>query len=245
MSNASAPTFSLVLPCYNEEANVEATMRDVVAFFDKHRIQGEIIAVNDGSRDRTGAMLEHLAGQDQRIKVINHAKNQGYGLAIRTGCDAVTTDWMGYMDSDGQFHAEDLNTLIPHLTEYPFVTGRRCKRADSFIRNTFGKVLGAMNFLMLGLWVRDVNCGMKVYRTSIWQAIRPTHGVEKLFNTEIFLRLKEQKIPWLMLDVPHYPRTAGNPTGATIAVIKRMFLELRDLRRAKKERIAMLAEARA
>lgn len=221
---------SLVLPCYNEEANVERTVRDVLGWYDKSGTQGEVIAVNDGSRDRTQEILDHLSAADPRLHVIRLEKNQGYGLAIRAGCDAAREDILGFMDSDGQFHAEDLGLLLPHIDQYQFVSGRRRKRADSFIRNTFGKVLGAMNVLVLALWVRDVNCGLKVFRRSLWPTIRPTHGVEKLFNTELFLRLKRAGIPWLTVDVPHYPRTAGNPTGAKIYVIVRMFQELWGLR---------------
>ena len=95
----------------------------------------------------------------------------------------------------------------------------------------FGKVLGGMNVLIFGLWVRDVNCGMKVMQREIWNTIRPTYGVEKLFNTEMFWRLKLAHIPWKYVDVPHYARMAGSPTGGSIRVIARMFKEMWDLRR--------------
>jgi glycosyltransferase involved in cell wall biosynthesis len=194
-------------------------------------ITGEIIAVDDGSKDKTGAILDALAAKEPRIRVIHHEKNQGYGLAIRTGCDAATMDAIAFVDSDGQFRISDLGILLKHLDQSDFATGRRRKRADSFMRNMLGKVLGGMNVVFLRLWVRDVNCGMKVFRRSIWPKIRPVHGIEKLFNTEMFLRLKLEKIPWTQADVPHYPRRAGNPTGAKWYVIRRMFTELRDIRK--------------
>lgn len=224
---------SLVLPCYNEEANIERTARETSAWFSQSGTEGEIIIVNDGSKDGSSAILERLAKELPRVKIVTHPKNQGYGLAIRSGIDAATQEIVGFMDSDGQFKPHDLELLLPHLQEFAFVTGRRRKRADSFIRNTFGKVLGAMNVIVLQLWVRDVNCGLKVFRREIWPQIRPTRGVEKLFNTEVFLRLKRQGIPWKTVDVPHYPRTAGNPTGAKLYVIVRMFKELWGLRTLK------------
>lgn len=224
------PTLSLVLPCYNEEANVERTVQDVLAWFDRGGIQGEVIAVDDGSKDATASILQRLASTDRRLRIVRHDKNQGYGLAVRSGCDAGTQEIIAFMDSDGQFHAEDLWPLLLHLREYAFVTGRRRKRADSPVRNFLGKVLGGMNVLLFGLWVRDVNCGMKVFRREIWQSIRPTRAVEKLYNTEMFLRLKRQGIPWKHVDVPHYPRRAGKPTGASAHVILRMIKELWDLR---------------
>ncbi len=225
---------SLVLPCYNEEANIERTARETDAWFAQSGMEGEIIIVNDGSKDTSAQILERLAKELPRLKIVTHPKNQGYGLAIRTGIDAATKDIVGFMDSDGQFQPKDLELLLPHLDQFAFVTGRRRKRADGFVRNSFGKVLGAMNVIVLQLWVRDVNCGLKIFRRDIWPRIRPTRGVEKLFNTEVFLRLKRNKIPWATIDVPHYPRTAGNPTGAKLYVIVRMFKELWGLRTLQK-----------
>ncbi len=228
-------TLSLVLPCYNEEENVPRTVRACLRWFDAEKIQGEVIAVDDGSKDRTGQLLEDMAKDDRRLKVFHHQKNRGYGNAIATGCDAATMDVIAYMDSDGQFRPEDLSKILPFVGEYRFVSGRRRHRADGFVRNSFGKVLGLMNWLVLGLWVRDVNCGMKAYERSLWQLIKPTVGYEKLFNTEMYMRLKVNGIAWKTVDVPHYPRLAGNPTGAKLYVIVNMFKELIAIRRVQKE----------
>lgn len=224
-------SLSIVLPCFNEEANIAAAVQDVLQWMDNSHKDGEVIVVNDGSKDRSGEILAELSHKDPRVKVLVHERNQGYGIAVRTGLDAATKENIGFMDSDLQFHAKDIDLLLPHLEHYRFVTGRRRKRADSFMRNAFGKVLGAMNVLIFGLWVRDVNCGMKVMKREVWPTIRPTYGVEKLFNTEVFWRLKRAHIPWATINVPHYPRTAGNPTGGSIRVIIRMFKEMWDLRR--------------
>ncbi len=229
-----ASTLSLVLPCFNEEANVERTVRDVLGWYDRSGTQGEVVAVDDGSRDGTRSLLQKLAATDPRLRVVWHEVNQGYGAAIRTGCDSARMEILGFMDSDGQFHAEDLRLLLPYIKDFAFVTGRRRRRADSFTRNMLGKVLGLMNWIVLGLWVRDVNCGMKIFRKDLWPKIRPVHGIEKLFNTELFMHLRENGIAWKTIDVPHYPRTAGNPTGAKWYVIRRMLTELRGLRKVRK-----------
>ncbi len=205
-------------------------MRDVSAWIKNAHVDGEIIVVNDGSTDQSLTVLKKLEKEITHMRIVDLKKNGGYGIAVRAGCDAATTDIISFMDSDLQFHAEDLSLLLAHINEYTFVTGRRAHRADSFVRNMFGKILGGMNVLVLGLWVRDVNCGMKMFHRDIWKTIRPEHGVEKLFNTEMFLRLKRNNIPWLTVNVPHYPRLAGNPTGGSVRVIIRMFWELWNLR---------------
>src|SRR3989344_954846 len=195
-------TLSIVLPCFNEEANIEAVVREVAAWFAALHLAGDIIVVDDGSKDNSPAILERLKKEIPNLQVVRHEKNGGYGVAVRSGCDAATTEWIAFMDSDGQFHIKDVEHLLKHADRFPFVTGRRAHRADSFVRNMFGKVLGAMNILVLGLLVRDVNYGLQLFRRDIWKDIRPTRGVEKLFNTEMFLRLKQKKIPWHQVNVP-------------------------------------------
>ncbi|TSC79037.1 MAG: cell wall biosynthesis glycosyltransferase [Candidatus Peregrinibacteria bacterium Gr01-1014_25] len=223
---------SIVLPCYNEEATIACTVADVAAWMEREHIGGEIIVVDDGSRDSTPSVLAGLSGGHPALRVVRHERNQGYGIAVRSGCDAAREEVIAFMDSDGQFHAEDIGRLLPHLQRYAFVTGRRRRRADPPLRGLLGKLLGILTWITFGLWVRDVNCGLKAFRRSLWPDIRPEHGVEKLFNTEMFLRLKRRNIPWMQVDVPHYPRLAGTPTGAKFSVIVRMFRELWALRRA-------------
>lgn len=222
---------SLVHPCYNEEQNIGPTVRRSLQWMNGQGIDGEVIVVNDGSRDGSAGELQKLQAEDARVKVVTHPVNQGYGRAVRSGCDAAKMDMIAFMDSDGQFHVEDLGLLLPHLAQYDVVVGRRRHRADPPMRNIFGKILGFLIFVTFGVWIRDVNCGLKAFRSSAWPVIRPLYGTEKFFNAEIFLRMKKFGVRWKQIDVPHYPRTAGNPTGASMRVIIGMFKELFELRR--------------
>jgi len=221
---------SVVLPCFNEEENIEHTVREVLSWFVQENIDGEVIVVNDGSTDRSAEILESLEAKNTAVQVVTHQKNRGYGLAVRSGLDNAQKTAIAFMDSDGQFHIADLGKLLPSLSSYDFVTGRRRKRADSITRNMFGKVLGVLIFTVFGLWIRDVNCGMKIMKKSVWPTLRPLYGTEKFFNTELYLRAKYAGISWKQIDVPHYPRRAGTPTGGSGRVIFGMIRELVDLR---------------
>lgn len=223
---------SIVLPCFNEEQNVERTVTDVARWFEQEKIDGEIVAVNDGSTDGTASVLAGLATRMPQLKIVTHEKNQGYGSAVRSGCDAATKEYTGYMDSDGQFRVEDFSQLLQFLPEYDFVTGRRLKRADPFIRMVNAKLYGFLVWVALGVWVRDINCAMKVWKTSLWPKIRPVHSTGALINGEIFFRLHHQKIPWKQVPVHHYPRLLGKQTGANIRVILKMFRDLFRLKQA-------------
>lgn len=223
---------SVILPCYNEEANIRATLEEVLAWAKGVEGGCEIIAVDDGSFDATPVILGEMAALHPQIRVVRHRENGGYGLAVRTGCDAAAGAWIAFMDSDGQFHIADLGSLLPHVHDYAFVTGRRRRRMDPLPRIVYGKILAFFNLVVFGMWIRDVNCGLKVFRREIWQTIRPEHGIEKLFNAEMFLRLKRAGIPWKQVAVPHHPRRAGLPTGASGRALHRMVKEVSALRKA-------------
>lgn len=223
---------SIVLPCYNEEANIRATIEEVLSWCKSQPFECEIVAVDDGSVDATPVILGEIAAIHPSVRVVRHHQNGGYGRAVRSGCDAATGEWIAFMDSDGQFHIADLALLLPFLKEYAFVTGRRRRRADPLPRVVYGKVLAFFNLVVFGMWIRDVNCGLKVFRREIWRTIRAEHGIEKLFNAEMFLRLKRAKIVWKQLPVPHYPRRAGQQTGASGRALHRMIHEVKTLRKA-------------
>ncbi len=223
---------SIVLPCFNEEQNIEGTVADLCSWGARAGIAMEIVAVDDGSTDDTWNVLQRLSQDSPMLKLVRHEHNLGYGSAVRSGCDAATMDYVGFMDSDGQFHAEDWSRLLPFLQEFSFVTGRRLHRADPFIRKLNAKLFGMLTFLVLGVWIRDINCAMKVWHRPLWPRIRPVHATGALINAEMFYRLHCLGIPWKTVPVRHYPRLKGMQTGAHLRVILRMFRDLLALRRA-------------
>ncbi len=222
---------SVVLPCFNEAENIEQTVADVQRWFTDARIDGTIIAVDDGSADRTLIILEAIAKIYSNVRVVHHEKNQGYGAAIRSGCDAAVTDLIAFMDSDGQFKAEEIGLLLPLMKTYACVTGIRMRRADPLHRKLNSWLYGQLARFVLGIRVTDLNCGLKLFTRAVWQQVRPVHATGALFNAEVFLHLRDKNIPFGEVPIPHYPRKRGNPTGANLKVILRMFKELIELRR--------------
>ncbi|MBI3331874.1 glycosyltransferase family 2 protein [Candidatus Peregrinibacteria bacterium] len=238
-------TVSVVLPCYNEEGNIERVTRDAFEWFKSRKIDGEVVVTNDGSKDASAQILTRLRRFFPKLVVVTHPVNRGYGAALRSGCDNASGDVIVVMDSDRQFHVEDAATLLPLLSEFDLVTGYREKRADPFMRLLNATMYGLLVRYYLGVRVRDVNCALKAFKRSIWSKIRPQFGAGALYNAELFLRAKETGIAWGEVSVPHYPRIAGTQTGAKLSVILRMFKELAELKRRHKNgmRAAVVREA--
>jgi glycosyltransferase involved in cell wall biosynthesis len=218
-------SLAVILPAHNEEEAIAPTVHEVMATLSAWMLDFEVIVVDDGSQDHTGALLETLAATEPCLKIIHHAANQGYGAALVSGFAAVTKDLVFFMDADGQFDIHDLERFFPLLGAYDAVLGYRVKRQDTWVRqvNAWGwkLVVG----LVLGIWVRDVDCAFKLYPAHFFRE----HKLESrgaMINAEILYKFTRVGYSYTQLGVRHLPRRGGRATGAKPSVILRAFREL-------------------
>ncbi len=231
-ANGSVHEISVVLPAFNEEPNIEKVVRGCVAYLEQRLPDYELLVVNDGSRDRTGEILNRLAGELPRLRPLHHPQNRGYGAALRTGFDAASKRFVFYMDGDGQFDIHDLDRLLPlAIDEDHIVTGYRIERRDPFIRRLNAKLFGGwLVRVMLGVRVRDLNCAFKLIPKKVLNHVT-LESPGALINAELYGRAVRQGFGIKEVGVHHYPREAGVQTGAHLSVILRAFYDLFRLRR--------------
>ncbi len=221
-------SLSVVMPAYNEEVAIAGMVHDVVDVLSRWTAwieDFEVIVVDDGSRDHTGAILDTIAASQPRLRVVHHAINQGYGAALASGFAAITKDLVFFMDADGQFDIRELERFFPLLAEHDAVIGYRMQRQDTWLRkvNAWGwKILVGMVF---GVYVRDVDCAFKMYPTAFFRMC-PLETRGAMINTEILYKFGRAGYTYTQVGVRHLPRRGGRATGAKPAVILRAFLEL-------------------
>ncbi len=119
MANVSISVF---FPCYNEQDNVAKTATRAVEVLDGIGADYEIIIVNDGSGDETGQIAEKIAASNDRIKVVHHPTNLGYGAALQSGFKAVCKDLVFYTDGDGQFDIAEMPGLLELIGDCDIVS---------------------------------------------------------------------------------------------------------------------------
>src|ERR1700712_2786152 len=105
---------SILPPCHDEAANVAAVVASALDVGALVADRLEVIVVDDGSDDATGEQVARLVAADERVRLIVHPSNRGYGAAVRSGIDAARMPWLFLTDADGQF---DLRDLAPALVE--------------------------------------------------------------------------------------------------------------------------------
>lgn len=216
---------SAVLPAHNEEAAIAETVRSVLATLASWMPDYEVIVVDDGSRDKTGVLLDEIAREDAHLRVIHHVINQGYGAALVSGFEASSKEYVFFMDSDGQFDIRDLEKLFPLLSKYDAVLGYRIKRQDTWMRKLNAWSWKQLVRQVFKVRVRDVDCAFKIYTGQFFRENRlETRGA--MINTEILYKLKRAGYNWTEVGVHHLPRNGGKATGAKWIVIIRAFREL-------------------
>jgi glycosyltransferase involved in cell wall biosynthesis len=223
---------SLFFPCHNEAENLEALVADALAALPTLATTYEVILVDDGSRDDTAGVAERLVQQHSGVvRLVRHDVNRGYGGALRSGFAAARYNHLAYTDGDRQFRVADLARLVERAqeTRSPVVIGYRLRRADPPLRLVYATLYRVANRIWFGLRVRDVDCAAKLFRRDVLQNIS-VHSDGAFFSAELLIRLQLAGVNALEVGVPHYPRTAGSPTGARLSVIARAVRDFWSLR---------------
>ena len=214
---------SLFFPCHNEAENLDALVDEALAALPALADTYEVILVDDGSRDDTATVAAQIvARHGDTVRLVRHETNRGYGGALRSGFAAARFEHIAFTDGDRQFRVADLGLLVDQAaaTGASVVVGYRRKRADPLLRLVYAAIYRAAIRLCFGLRVRDVDCAAKLFRRDALRGIS-VGSDGAFFSAELLIRLRQAGVSIAEVGVPHYPRTAGSPTGARLSVIRR------------------------
>jgi glycosyltransferase involved in cell wall biosynthesis len=223
-----ATFFSLCMPAYNEEANIESTLDSACAILPELVQRFEVVVANDGSKDRTGEVVARYAARDARVRLVNLDKNLGYGGAVRSALRAAQGDLVAFTDSDGQFSLLDLPNLLRFSHSNDVVVGYRHPRADPWYRSINAYAWNRLIRLLFGVRVRDLDCAFKLFHRQVLENIEMISNGAAI-NAEILAQVFRDRLKIKQVPVRHFPRYHGAPTGAGLKVIMKAFKELPQL----------------
>jgi glycosyltransferase involved in cell wall biosynthesis len=233
LTDADRPTLTFFFPAYNEEENVEETVRRALEQLGP-MVDGslEVLVVDDGSADRTGELADAMAAADTRVRV-HHQANRGYGGALKAGFANAHGRLICFSDGDLQFDLGEMRLLLQRLDDprYPVdaVIGYRRRRRDPFHRTMIAKTYNAVISVAFGLRVRDIDCAMKLFRREVFDGLR-LDSEGPFLSAELLIKLRARGTRIAQVGVTHYPRLAGENTGASFRKILRTFRDIGRLR---------------
>ncbi|MFH1379011.1 MAG: glycosyltransferase [bacterium] len=215
---------SLVIPCYNEESNIPKVLKDANRALDHVSRMYEIVVVNDGSSDKTLQIVEEIAAANNKVKIVTHLQNEGYGAAVMSGLKAAQGDYILMVDGDGQFDMRELSYIIKGLKYADIVIGYRLKRSDQLMRKINSLIFNWSVRIFFGLWVKDLNCSMKGFQREVVERLEVL-SLGALINADILTQSIRKGMKVVQVPVHHFPRTSGNPTGGNLHVIMKSLYE--------------------
>jgi glycosyltransferase involved in cell wall biosynthesis len=224
-------SLTLVIPAHNEAENIGKVLSSTLRVLPGLSGSWEVILVDDGSGDGT-AEAAHAAMHDQagRLRVIRHQAKRGYGLTVADGLMAATTDYVAFMDGDGQFDPEDLGRLADLMPSADLAAGWRERRADPGYRLVIAGVFNLLVRVLYGVRVKDLDCGLKLMRRRVLEVAAPIRARSALLNTELYFKCQRSGLRVRQIPVGHFPRVAGVRSGARLIPILRAIRDLVWLR---------------
>lgn len=221
---------SVFFPAYNEEQNIEKTVLNALKVLKENVSEYEVIIVNDGSKDKTGAISDKIAKENKFVRVIHHNPNQGYGAALRSGFYNAKYPWIVTIDSDGQFDFAEVTKLLAKTDRADVIYGYRINRQDSTLRKINGWAWTLLNNLLFGVNVHDVDCAFKLVKKEVIDKIPKLESSRGgMISPELLAKAKKSGYKIVEVGVHHYSRSEGKQTGANLKVIIKSFADLISL----------------
>lgn len=230
------PTYSIVIPAYNEEARIRATLERVLSFVHEQGWEAEVIVVDDGSKDKTAEIVQSFAAKNPVLQLVENPGNHGKGYSVRNGMLQARGRIVLFSDADLSSPIEESLKLFATLDAGADIAiGSRWLRAElqtqrqPLHRQLFGRVFNLLLRITLGLQFADTQCGFKAFKRAAAQAIFPWQKIERWgFDPEILFLAR--KFGFAVEEVPvHWGHSGGARINPFIDGA-RMFQEMLRIR---------------
>lgn len=209
--NSANPDLSIVIPAYNEELRLPATLERLAEYLPTLRLRTEVLIVDDGSRDRTAAVAASFAGKVSGLRVLANGTNRGKGYSVRHGMLEATGELVLFTDADLSAPIEESDKLISALKNgYDVAIGSRTLNRslisthESVFREFAGIIFNKIVRVVLWLPFVDTQCGFKAFRRERCRIIFALQRIEGFgFDPELLylarhygLRAVEMPVRW-------------------------------------------------
>jgi glycosyltransferase involved in cell wall biosynthesis len=164
---------SVVIPFYNEAANIAPLLAEVREMLEKLAIPAEVVAIDDGSKDGTGTELANVARGWPALRVEQFTQNRGQAAGLFHGFRVARGAWLAMLDGDGQNPPAELARLWEMRDSADMISGARQGRQDSALRKTMSRIANAARRALLHDGVSDTGCSLKIFRREVAGAFIP------------------------------------------------------------------------
>ena len=223
------PSLSIFFPAYNDAGTIASLV--LVAHMTARTLTDdhEVIVIDDGSPDHTGALLDEMAGHFPWLKVVHHGKNRGYGGALRSGFETAAKELVFYTDGDAQYDPRELTKRYEAFTpDVDFVNGYKIGRSDPAHRIVIGRVYHWFVRTVFGLKLRDVDCDFRLMRRSVFDKVVLTRS-SGVICVELMKKVQDHGFRIAQVPVHHFHRSYGKSQFFNFPRVARTLVDLTRL----------------
>lgn len=205
----TAPAISVFFPAYNDGGTIASMVLEALDTCKRITNDYEVIVINDASTDYTGELLDHLAAENEHVRIVHHKKNRGYGGALRSGFANASKEFVFYTDGDAQYDPRELALLVARITpKVDVVQGYKIARHDPLFRIIIGKTYHYIVKFAFDLHVRDTDCDFRLMRRSALQRF-DLESDSGTICVELVKKLQDTGARFDEAPVHHYHRVYG------------------------------------
>ncbi len=219
-------TLSVFFPAYYDEKNIGKVVHQAVKVLEELQLKDyEITIIEDGSPDNTAQVADELAKQNEKVNVIHHKKNLGYGATLKEGFKTAKLDYVFYTDGDNQFDIEELKKFVALIPYSDIVVGYRKKKQYSTYRKLTSFIYNFVLRFYFDIDFVDIDCAFKLFKRDLFDRIT-IKTKDAFIDAEIMIQAKLLGYTSTEVGVKHLPRIDGISTAARPQIIIRTIKEI-------------------
>lgn len=218
------PSLSFLIPAYNDETTIVRAVEEAVRVGNQVADRFEILVTNDGSPDRTGAILDTLCETVPTLSVAHHPVNRGYGATIRELYYKGSCTWLFTIPGDYQIGAKELLKLVAYRQHADMIIGWRRNRNDPPARLRQSWVYNTLLRVMFGVHLHDIN-SVRLVRSSIIKKVKLA-GFSAFVDAELTVRAVRAGFRVIEVPIVHRKRKASGAGGGSLRIILPTIMEM-------------------
>jgi glycosyltransferase involved in cell wall biosynthesis len=231
----TGPELSIVIPAYNEESRLPATLERVAAYLKNCGREAEVLVVDDGSKDRTAAVAESFQSKISALRVVSNGVNRGKGYSVRHGVQEARGRIVLFTDADLSAPIEEADKLIEALERYDLAIGSRAVDRslitvhETRFRELAGIIFNKLVRIILWLPFVDTQCGFKAFRRERCAIVFEQQTIERFgFDPELLYLARHHG-----LRAVEIPVRWGHSPATKVSMLRdslQMFLDIFKIR---------------
>ncbi|MCX7877907.1 MAG: glycosyltransferase family 2 protein [Ignavibacteria bacterium] len=226
---------SVFFPAYYDEKNISKVVDKAVKVLNELNLKDyEVTIIEDGSPDNTAQVADELAAKYEKVKVIHHEKNMGYGATLWEGFKKARFEYIFYTDGDNQFDLDELKKFVAVLPYSDMVVGYRKKKQYSPYRKLTSFIYNLILRFSFGVDFIDIDCAFKILPKKLFEQIE-VNTKDAFIDAEIMIRACRLGYSYTEIGVKHLPRVDGLSTAARPSIIFRTIKEIIEFKRQLKK----------